>query len=904
MRRLLRPIQKIIARAKVERDLHDELKAHLELRTDDLVARGLSRKQAARQARVEFGGLERYKELCRDERGLLPLRRLGGGLSSDTAFALRRLRASPLFTIFAVLTLALGIAVTTAVYAALYRAFWRPLGVQQEETLVTLGQNGGRQRRLELNDLIDLRNGQQSVESVEASGTFRAALAAGGRGIIVTGEAVTGGYFNALRPRVLFGRTLQAFDDAPQAGAAAVISEHTWRAALGADPRVIGRVIRIADRPFEVVGVVDGAFGGIVGMPQPDTSVWIALSWSGAVSTVYRDRLHDGRRGRSTLLQPFGRLRPGVSIDAASFDFGRIGEALDTSHPIVIATQGQNTKWPRHWETRPLAIRLNDLDFEMARLILLVPALVLLVACTNLTNLVLSRGTSRTHEFAVRRALGATRWRLVREQLVETGFLAAVGAALGLVTARALLRYADSLITGTYGFLPRFRLDAPLEPAIFIAVAGAALLALAVGGLAPALQLTRTAANRRIAVDSPGSAPPRWRGRSNLIALQVCASVGLFLFASVLIRQLSASPAAESGMELDRSALVSVMFSSHQRSPEEVRRITDRVLQIARSTPGIDVAAAGAVWNHGRRSAFVQTAATNGRMRPDWVSIVSATGGLFDTLGLPLVSGRTFDARDETGRLVVIINNSLAEMTFGTIHASGRELQYHVVSDMGRTPADGLQSAHVIGVVADTYSRQGVAEPVVYMPLARRDEPDIEFLARSNTLNAAALAMALRTAVTRVDPELAVSFAGPADVISRHTSRRVLAMVTTVAVSLAAFALILSMAGLYGVLTHVIGQRTREFGIRAALGADRGRIRALVLKEGLRPVLEGSVIGIGAAAIMTLAAQPMFSKSVPAVSIDYALMALLPLALAGAAACYVPARRASRQDPSVSLRHH
>ncbi|MEX2273098.1 MAG: ABC transporter permease [Vicinamibacterales bacterium] len=828
------------------------------------------------------------------------------GLLHDLRFVARRLRAAPMFAFFAVLTLGLGIGVTTATYSALHRAFWRPLGIPDNAQAFWVGTKSGARvpqpRSMSSPDLRDLRANQTAFVSVQATTTFPAALFANGRSALISGEAVTGGYFTALGLRPMRGRLLQQADDDPAAPPVAVVSERLWRTHFASDEQAIGRPVKVGGRVFVLAGVASPGFEGIVGR-VPITDVWVPLSTAETVFYRLRGLASSANRNR-TWLRVFGRLAPDRTAADAGAQLAALGAALDNSEPMGYRSGRETVKIPRAWTTVRVGERFNPLQDEMMRAMMLVPALILLIACTNLTNLVLSRGTSRAHEFAVRRALGCSRASLVRDQLLEVGVIATGGSLAGIATAYALLSMVDAMITSAYGFWPRLRIDLSLEPSVLVAVAGAALLALLVSGLIPALELTRAKRSRALGVDSPGSAPPRWRGRSNLIALQVAASIALFLVSSLFVRQIMSTEVAKSGMNLDRSALVNVPFDTARLDDAGARQAVARVLDELRRTPGVDRAAAAVLWDRPARSSSARIAPADGRPSPGTGDLIPMTGDGFAVLGLPLRAGRTFFDTDDAGAAAVtVINEGLALNFFGTRNAVGRTLPIHIVMDRGSSvPGAAVRALSVVGVVADTYDRRGQPESKIYVPYGQHFAAEVDFIARSTSVSDNALAMSMRNAVMKVAPEVPVGYAGPASIIEGFASTRTLRLMTIIAVSLASFALLLAMGGLYGVLMHVMTQRRRELGIRAALGADQTRIRNLVLKEGIRPVLEGSIIGLGGAGVMMLVSQPMFSKPVSAISPGYTILAVIPLVLAAAVACYLPARRASNVDPNVALR--
>jgi putative ABC transport system permease protein len=446
------------------------------------------------------------------------------------------------------------------------------------------------------------------------------------------------------------------------------------------------------------------------------------------------------------------------------------------------------------------------------------------------------------------------------------------------------------------------RLEGRLEPPVLAATGVAMLIALAVSGVVPALRLTRGNLQRFLSVEAAAGFM-RWRGRSNLIALQVAVSAALFLLAAMAVRTLPAMRQAPGpGRHLDRAAIVEVPFRWQLPDVQRVQLTVDSALEeAARTQPGLQVAAV--VGLASSKGAAVTTPDRLAKSQSHFVQVVTGTPGVFDVLDLPFVAGRPFDDRDTAGAVpVAVVNQALARTLFGQ-PATAVERDIVIRDYTGRVAvSEDLQPLTVIGVVLDsTLDRQGRPEAVMYRPLSQAPDPDVAFLARSASLDAAALVRVLRTAVRRTDPDIAIRYAGSAQV-RFQTQAMAVSLATGVIASLAAIALVLAMAGLYGVLSHVVYHRTREIGVRVALGASAGRIVRLVVRDGLRPVAEGLFIGFGAAFVIRAFVQTTLSQPISAFDPIATLAAVIPLLVAAAIACYVPARRASRVDPNVALR--
>jgi putative ABC transport system permease protein len=828
---------------------------------------------------------------------------------SDVGLAVRRLAKSPLFSVFSILTLALGTGITTTAYSILYGLLWRDPAVVDPSRLLALA------RPIAWADYGDLREQQTAFSGVAAHAEFSTALTARDTVELIRGEAVSGNYFQTLGLRAPMGRLLQPSDDEPGAPAVMVLSSGLWRSQFGADPGAVGTSVRLARRVFEIVGVAPDRFSGTDVITMRPVGAWITLesarSAAPDLGSPYSRGFNPASRDAGWLTV-VARLAPARTRVDAEAETAAIARRLDASAPLrqPPGIGSVNTREPtRDWTLRPALDRSRLAEAtEVARVMLAVPALVLLVACTNLANLVLSRGLLRRHEQSIQRALGASRWRLMRAPLVESGVVALLGGIGGTLVTWVLLRWTATAFERTFGSITPVRLEGRLEPQVLAATGVAMLIALAVSGILPALRLTRGNLQRDLRSDVAATGLMRWRGRSNLIALQVAVSVALFLLAALAVRTLPAMRQAPGpGRDLDRAAVVEVPFRWQLPDHERMRLTVYSVLDVtARTQPGLQAAAvAGLMSPKGVTVATPERPSTP--MSPgDFAEMVVGTAGIFDALDLPVLTGRPFDLRDRPGTAsVAIVNQSLARRLFGQAPAAvGRDV---LIRDYtGRVPvaADNsdVETLTVVGVAMDsTLDRHGLPESVIYRPFAQASDPDVAFVARSESLDVPALVSVLRTALRRIDPDIAMRYTGGAQTLFQ-TQTIAVSLATGVIATLGVIVLVFAAAGLYGVLSHVVYHRTREIGVRMALGATAGRIVTLVIRDGVRPVAEGLFIGLGAAFAIRGLLQSSFSQPISSLDPIAALVPVIPLLAAAAVACYVPARRASRVDPNVALR--
>lgn len=831
--------------------------------------------------------------------------------SADVIHAFRRLRAAPAFTLFAVLTLALGIGATTAIYSVVYTAVLRPPDIPDVDRVANLyhmdPRRGGSGPMLWLSrpDFADYEAAQTSFESLAAWKRFRLPIAGQGGAEILLGEAVGGEYFSVVRIGPALGRVIQPADDAVKAPRVVVLSDALWRRRFGADRQVVSRTVKLGGESYEIVGVAPPTFRG-VDMPNVvPTAAWIPLA---AAPVTDAEELTDRERHS---LYAKGRLKAGISMEAAQAEFRAIAQQLDLAHPIG-ATIERRFRMPyntsRPWFLMPAAnVRMHEsvdpLAGPLAATIMVAVGLVLLVACTNVANLMLARGTARRHEVAVRLALGASRWRLIREQLVEAGLVTLAGGVAAFVIARVLMvRVLSAELQAGGGLSVQVAPEMNL-PVAAVGVAST-VLAMIVFGFIPALHGSRGSVREAMASDGQNAPLPRWRGRRGLIACQVAVSAGMVSVAVLCAQQLIAVARRDTGMDIDRLAVVQVAFPGQARDESADRRLHDRMLDAARRLPGVEAAALSSglpLSDSGTVNATVALAPD--RLGGGSYNVYISSPGVFTTWGVDILQGRGFHEGDTASSApVAVLTERLARRLFPEGSAVGRLIVLQRQRYVGE-PVPPVRTATVAGVVTDTDTGSvgNRGGGYLYLPAAQHYQGGVTLSVRTAG-DPAALVEPLRRAVNGVDPDLPILDAGTASALvgARHLVLRIGAWA---AGALGGLALLLAMAGLYGVLSELVLRRTRELGIRMALGADARRLLRMVLIDGTRPVLVGLGIGLGFGVILRLAFRPLFIRMLPA--FDPFVIALVPLAFVMAAllASYFPARRAARVDPNVALRH-
>jgi len=820
-------------------------------------------------------------------------------LASDYRFAWRRLRATPLFTAFAIATLALGIGVTTGVYSAVRAVLAPPSGLANVERLVRITRSdaGGPSRLLNWPEYQDFVLQQSVFDSIGAWRFTRSNVSVSGQTEPANVELISGDYFETLGVTVQRGRLLQDSDNQPAAPSVAVISHDAWRRWFDAAPGAVGQVIKVKGTAFTIAGVVDPEFVGLANGGVMPTAVWITFSGARSLPVAEVDGSFDQNDRDRRWISVTARLAPGRTIEQASAQVVAIGARLNEASP----EGGVRSARPAPpWRARLLTDipKLEGTDRiigPMTATLMTAVLLVLLVACTNLANLMLSRTSSRGQEFAVRLSLGASRWRVVREAVSEAVLIAAVGGALAMGVARLLMGLLGRELVVTRGFA--VQLQPQLDLQVLAAGILATFLAMLAAGLAPALYAGRADIRRALAADSVSTASPRWRGRRYLIALQVAVSALLVTVAGLCVAQVRDHQQTETGISFEHLALVDVDFRQPQYDAATVRQLVERVLLEVSRHPGVAAASASSGLPSG-----IGTPGASIRMSgpPQVVELVAGTPKTMETLGVEIRRGRGIDERDIAGSLpVVVLGERNAETLFGTTDVLGRTVRVKRRQWVG-DPEWPEQVLTVVGVAEpagrDTAARSGT----VYVPWTQQYEDRLVFAAHTSG-DPGALVNTLRQIVQSTAPDAAVtqSLTGSALVAQETLFFQVVASIATV---LGAMALVVALAGLYGILSFLVAGRTREIGIRMAIGANVHVIRRQILWQGLSPVVDGLVLGLGLGALVRLGIQPMFQRMLPA--IDFVALGAVPVLflVAGSVACYLPARRASRVNPNVALR--
>ena len=809
----------------------------------------------------------------------------------DVRYGLRLLRRSPLFTVTAALSLAIGIGANTTIFSIASALLLRPLpGVADAGRLVDIGrtQDGKDFDNSSYPNFRDIRARVTTLADVYAIKLESQPMGLGGENGAerIYGSMVSANYFSVLGTRPHAGRLLLDGDDegAPGSHAVMVISYELWQRRFAGSPDTVGRTVPLNGHPFAIVGIAPPGFQGTTVLRS---DAWVPISATPLASPRRSASLLTSRE--SVWLLMGGRLKPGVTVAQANAELSSIGATLQREYPRE--NRGKGLKAISS-STIPGSI---DLFAGFLGLLMAIVGLVLLIACVNLSGMMLARAAGRTREIAVRQAIGASRWRLARQLLTETAILFAGGALLGILLSQFLRR----LLMAVLPQLPvPVGIEMPTDLRVLAFAIGLSLAAAVISGLAPALQASRPDLVPALKAAGHGAIGGRLRLRSAFLVAQVSMSLLLVLTAGLFMRALGHAASIHPGFE--QANVDVVMFDLSLAQYNETTGpvfAKDLVARVA-ARPGVQSAAfvtdlpldGGRMGFGDVRTPGLQRGGSD-QVRTDWNAI---SPGYFKTLDLKLVRGRDFTDSDVAGApRVAIVNEAFARAAWGSPDALGRMIEAN------DGPGDQWAPVTIVGVAADAQlmSLGAKAEPYIYVPFAQRYSPRVSLVVK--TAGQSAIPQ-IRTVVREINSNLPLAQALP---LSELTALSLIPqrLAGAVAGSLGAVGLLLAAIGIYGVTAYNAARRVREVGIRLALGADRQSVRRLILRQGVVLTLIGLGIGLGAGALVSQVLRSLLAGVPTLDPVTFAGGAALFLAVA-LAASYVPARRATRVDPMVALR--
>ena len=925
-------LRAVTRRSRMEREMDAELRFHIGAFAEDLLRRGVSQQEAVRRARIEFGGIERAKEECREARGVNFI----GSLIQDLRFGLRMLRKNPGFTAAAVLALALGIGVNTTVFTAFDAVALRPRPVRDPDRLVGVyrtaqGVNHGgfsypdyvyyRDHSKSLSDLamwsgathvttsdLSVASPEDALHVAAALGFRLPQLLQGGAQQLNSCVFVSANYFRLLGAQPAAGRLFLPEDDQPDAPPVVVLSGNFWQSQFHSNPKVVGSTIRLNRVAFTIVGVTPVDYLGTLSA--------VPVLWAPVAA---RPLLGDGTResleNRNVLAGiVYGHLKTGVSVPDAEAELHVLAAQLRAAYPEAERNTGVSVVSER---------KFNQVDSEAWPIVAATMgavALLLLIACANVASLLLARAAARRREIGVRLSLGAGRRRLLQQLLIESTLIALLAGGVGLPlaswTLHLLVVEIASAIPSYWGAIA---LQVTPDIRIFGYTVLISLLTGVVFGLTPALQALRTDVN--VALKDNGSMLGQQLSKSRLrdllIVAQVAACLLLLINSALLLRGSQRALRVDPGFDSKHVVHLSLEMaeSSNGYSQARLFELNRQLIEEIRSLPGVTsvTEASRAPLSGGNRfvpvgiADAVPRASKGGEDQRPTAGYSYILPNYFETVGIPIVSGHSVTVQEaETEAPVVVISEATARRFWPGQNPLGKRLAIGAANGPAPYPGETAPfslGSEVIGVVRDVRSLflGKVDESYLYLPLSQARQLTSTLLVHTST-SASSQLPALGSAVRRVDPNLPAVLA-PLDWMVSFDPYFVISRIGGILSSIVGvLGLFLACLGVYGMVGYSVVERTHEIGIRMALGARPPEVLGLVLRECARPMLLGTAIGIALSAAVSRLLSAMLFGLNPVDAISFAGVSLVLIAVALFAG-WLPARRAMRVDPIVALRY-
>jgi predicted permease len=886
-------LMNFIRRAKPGISLSEDREFHQQMQVEANLHEGMSPEKARRHALISLGGVERTRDADREALGI----RWFNELRQDLRFGMRMLAKSPGFTAVAMLVFALGIGVNTAIFSIVNAALFRPLPVHSPGELVSvygIHGKGARPSFIPYPDYLDIRGQKDVFAGMLAFTVFMEPVSAGNRTEVTIGEQVSGNYFDVLGIKPAVGRAfLSAEVDKPGAQPVVVISQNFWKRRLNSDPDALGKSIKIRGHSFTIVGIAPAEFKGLWLPELASAQVWVPI-----VNMASLDEKGSflADRNRDSVLA-IGRLTPGVTLREAQAAVETKARQLEQSYP---ATNKDHSF--RLLATNSVRVAPEPSADVVPRLLsaalMTVSGTVLLIACANIAGLLMARGITRRKEIAVRLAVGAGRFRLIRQLLAESALLALAGGILGLFLARLLVNLAISTAPNQIEFV-ELSLDIPIDMRVLLFTVLVCIGTGVLVGLMPAVRVTKTHLVSALAAEGIVSAHrERHRLRHWILVPQICFSLVLLIIAGLFVKTVLQAEWIDPGFNVKSSAVLSVDLQWNKYTEEQGRAFYRRLLESAQALPGVTAASLvdalpTSFPNGPHRNWFLteQEQAVGKKVgRYAYCELISPD--YFRTMVIPILHGRDFNLRDgSSAPRVAIVSEEAARRFWPGQDPIGKRLAFE--NRKGRL-------VEVVGVVKDVRGAlDRTQNPFIYLPFEQQYAAGMQLVARSAG-NPAPLAERLRTLAYEVDQNVA---AVESKTVAENVGLSIYLLRTAAAVLAVCggFGLLLATVGLYGVVSYSVAQRTREIGLRAALGARSADIIRMVIGEGLKVSMVGTVFGI----LLALAAKKYIMRfSLGLVTFDAAAFVGIPLLLGAVVllACYLPARRAARVDPLTALR--
>lgn len=882
-------LRSILRRRRVERELDEELQFHLEQKIEEGIADGLPPDEARDRAMRAMGGLDQKKEEMRD---MLRIHWLTDFVD-DVRYAIRSLRRTPGLTAIVVITLALGIGMTVTPFSMLDALIFRPYPVPHPRDVVTLVSTSHDNSfdSFSYREYLDIRDHTKSYDGVVANaplGTVGFSAEPGATPQVQGGMLVSGNYFRVLGVEPRLGRGFRENEDeVPGRNAVAVLGPDFWRREFAGDPSVVGRTIRLNATDFTVIGVAPESFPGMQVFARPD--LYMPLAMARVFTTDPQKNFFVDRDDRELTVR--ARLKPGTTLRQARNELAVLARDLEREYPKLNRDRGAAVRTQFEMRTQD-----NDINWKFSVIFTVLALAVLLVACTNAAGLLLSRARTRTREIAIRLAMGAGRFRLIRLLLTESLVLACLGGLGGIAVG-----YVGIKLMTTFSIPTELPVKIPFRMDTHVLLASLALSVLSAifCGLAPALQSTRADLVNGLKsadVDLPGRR--RLWGRNALVVAQVSMSLMLLAAAFLMFRGFQRT--LPTGFSKDHLLMVRFDPRLVQYDAAQTQQFYELLAERVRETPGVESAAFTqnpplGLGDFGQ-VAFVPDGFQMPRDRENFTSTMDTVDeGYFETMGVPILRGRGFLASDTADApRVAVVNEQFAKHYWPGADALGKRIRLD--SHTG-TPVE------IVGIAQTIEYGQGFDRHTdfVYMPLTQHPVARMVLLLRSSG-DPLQMVKPLKDVVRRLDPNMPMLETRTYEDLYRYAAVDGPAVAVRLVGSLGAVGLLLAIAGLYGLVAYNVSRRTREIGIRMAIGARPADVVHLVMGKGLVLVGMGTVIGLAMGiAVEQLLNSMLFNAG--GVDITVYLIVVPAMALVTALAAYVPARKASRIAPTLALRY-
>jgi putative ABC transport system permease protein len=863
-------------------ELDQDIRAHIEIETRDNIERGMTPDEAHYAALRKFGNVTRVQEEAREVWSLVWLEQMW----QDVRYAARMLRKSPGFTAVAVLTLALGIGANTAIFSVVYAILLRPLPYADPGQLVVIFQSKPQEQvpftGINYVNFAECRAQSRAFAEMAANQAHQLTLTGVGEPSVLTTTVVTPEIFSLLQAQPLLGRTFLPEDGKRGAALVVILSENLWRSQFGSDPSLVGRSISLDKRSFTVVGIMPASFHSLLLTAHED--IWIPLS---------QDPLFGPWMSRLSghWLRVIGRLKPGVSLAQAQAEMNTMSAALANEDPADNAG----------WQIRVVPLQEDIVGKSRPALLVLLAAvgLVLLIACVNIANLLLSRASSRAREIALRIALGAGRKRIVRQLLTESTVLGLLGGIAGIVLAYWGVHALGSLLPADLPRVQTIRVDGW--------VLGFALLlsfvASFIFGLAPSVFAADSSLQRGLkeSAGHSGESGGQRSARGFLAATEIALATVLLVAAGLLMRSFTMLTSVNPGFNAEHVVKADISLPQFQYStPQQWAAFSNALLDRIQVEPGLRDAAMVVPLPLDEGNVNLAFQIVGNPPLPPGVSVTadfsSVSPDYFHLMEIPLLRGRVFGAQDSAAApRVTVISETMARQFFPNQDPLGKQLIFGF-------PPDGDAAREIVGVVGDVRdtSLSEMPGPMMYVPFAQAPFWGGQLVVRS-TLGSSSVAASIRKVTHDIDKDLPVTdIATLPETLDASVAQP---RFRTLLVGLfGLIALLLAAVGIFGVISYSVSRRSHEIGIRVALGATPANVLQLILGESAKLVLLGLALGVPAALALTRFLASLLFEVHPADPLTFIGVAALLSAVA-LIACYVPAKRAMRVDPMVALRY-